>query len=222
MKHAQPSNTRRRGRPTSGTDQREILLDAAISLFGERGIAATTQNAIARKAGVTPALLNYYFRGRPPLLEAVVEERLMPLVGPIVEGINQIDDDADPRQVLPRMIAGILGSVATAPWLPQLWVREILSEGGQLRQVLLTRVVPHAAAKVRTLVERGQARKTINPDLDPRLLVVSMIGLSIFMLAAEPIWRQLPDSTDIDHDTLSRHVLALLRSGLEPPHEMSN
>jgi hypothetical protein len=79
-------------------------------------------------------------------------------------------------------------------------------------------VVPDVALRVRTLTQRGQAAGLINPGLDPRLLIVSLISLTIFTLAAAPMWRCLPDSAGIDTDTLTRHVLALLRSGLEPPH----
>lgn len=215
-----PAKPRRRGRPTAASaDQREALLDAAIALFGEHGSAATSQIAIARKAGVTPALLNYYFGSRQSLLDAVIEERLMRLIGPGTAGIAQLDPNADPRQVLQQLVAGLIARIAAAPWLPPLWVHEVLSPGGQLREQLLERVVRQVAPKVRLLTARGQAAGLINPDLDPRLLLISLVGLSIFMLAAAPLWQQLPDSADIDADTLTRHVLALLKSGLEPSHD---
>ena len=50
----------------------------------------------------------------------------------------------------------------------------------------------------------------VNPNLDPRLLVVSLVGLTLFPLAAEPIWRRLFDADDVDYGTLERHTLALL------------
>lgn len=222
MTRPRPAKPRPRGRPATGTDQREALLDAAIALFGERGSAATSQSAIARRAAVTPALLNYYFGSRQTLLEAVIEERLMPLIGPIPAGIAHLDANADPRQVLSQLVAGMIQNITAAPWLPPLWVHEILSEGGQMREQLLDRVVLQTAPRVRALTECGQSVGLINPDLDARLLLVSLVGLTIFMLAAEPIWRRFPDSADIDNDTLTRHVLALLNSGLEPPHAITS
>src|SRR5690349_17516020 len=48
---------RRRGRPSAanaGPDVRERLLDAAIHLFSENGIAATPLSGVARHAHVTP------------------------------------------------------------------------------------------------------------------------------------------------------------------------
>ncbi|HET6724885.1 MAG TPA: TetR/AcrR family transcriptional regulator [Gammaproteobacteria bacterium] len=214
-----PPPARRRGRPAAkaSIDQRERLLDAAISLFAARGIAATPLNAIAKMARVTPALLHYYFGNRAKLVEAVVEERLMPVVGPVMAAARTIDD-ADPRSSLTRLAKNFIGAIAAAPWLPPLWVREILCEGGLLREQLLTRIAPDVANRIRTLVQRGQESGQINPDLDPRLVMISLIGLTVFALAAEPIWRRLPDSADIDMDALTEHVVALLQHGLEPLH----
>jgi AcrR family transcriptional regulator len=213
---------RSRGRPGGdAANQRHALLDAAIALFGQRGIAATPLSAIARQAHVTPALLHYYFGNREKLVEAVVEERLMPLVGPVMAGVANLDADADPRKALPQLAGDMIRIIAAAPWLPPLWVREILCEGGQLREALLSRVAPGVAIKVAALTRRGQAAGLVNPDLEPQLLLATLIGLTIFMLAAAPIWRRLPGSADIDTEALTRHVLALLRSGLEPPHAIT-
>jgi AcrR family transcriptional regulator len=38
---------------------RELLLDAATTLFAEKGIAATTMAEIAASVGVNPAMIHY-------------------------------------------------------------------------------------------------------------------------------------------------------------------
>ncbi len=45
-----------------GADAREHLLDIALGLFAREGIGETTLGAIAREAGVTPAMVHYYFK----------------------------------------------------------------------------------------------------------------------------------------------------------------
>src|SRR6478735_8142904 len=79
-----PPVRRRRGRPATSTgpgsdDARSHLLDVALKLFAEQGIAATPLSLIARKARVTPALLHYYFGSKDKLVDALVDERLQPL-----------------------------------------------------------------------------------------------------------------------------------------------
>jgi transcriptional regulator, TetR family len=73
---------RRPGRPRgqkSGSANREQLMDIALALFARYGIARISLNAIAKEAGVTPAMLHYYFSSREALVEKLVEERFMPL-----------------------------------------------------------------------------------------------------------------------------------------------
>jgi AcrR family transcriptional regulator len=66
-------------RAETGSANREQLMDIALALFARHGIARISLNAIAKEAGVTPAMLHYYFSSREALVEKLIEERFMPL-----------------------------------------------------------------------------------------------------------------------------------------------
>ncbi|WP_300618440.1 TetR/AcrR family transcriptional regulator [Dokdonella sp.] len=210
-----PSRSRRTpGRPPKARiDQRARLLDVAIGLFAQQGIAATPLSAIARRARVTPALLHYYFGNREQLLDALVEERLLPLLAPLHRDLSTLADA--PRSQIDAFVRDLLQLLADNPWLPPLWLREVLGEGGLLRDRLMRRVAQPVSAKVRDAITRAQARGAINRDLDPRLLVVSLIGLTMFPLAARSIWSRVFDAEDIGPAEFARHTIALLERGLE-------
>ena len=201
------------GRPAADApDQRASVLDAALACFVRQGIGATSLRDIAREAGVTPALLHYYFGDKPQLQAAVVEERLMPVMAMLREPLQQAGDD------VAALIAGFVGGVGkmaiAQPWLPPLWVREVLCEGGALRDVMFQRVGPVIPNMMAARFAAAQARGEIQPDLDPRLLMVSLVGLTLFPIAGAPIWRQLFDADDLDIETLRKHTLALLDRGV--------
>ena len=204
------------GRParTSG-DQRDRLLDAAIALFSRQGVSATPLSAIARKARVTPALVHYYFGNRDQLLDALMTERIVPLVARMAATLAETR--GEPAALVRAFVATFLRLLADHPWLPPLWVREVLSEGGALREQLMTRIAPQIAPMLAARFAEAQRQGLLNPALDPRLVVVSMIGLTIFPMAAQSIWRRLLDADDVDTDALIRHTLALLGSGLAAP-----
>ncbi len=65
---------RRVGAETSAT--RHGLLDAAELLMIEDGYAAVTYRAVATRAGVTPALVQYYFPTLDDLLLAMIRRRI--------------------------------------------------------------------------------------------------------------------------------------------------
>ena len=203
------------GRPTAAdTVQREQLLSIATDMFAQQGIQATRLRAIAERAGVTPALLNYYFGNKERLVEAMVEERFLPLVARAAAQLQQAGDD--PLALVEAFIRDMVRNVTEQPWLSQLWVREILCEGGVLRERLMHRVAPMVPLLLAQKFAAAQARGALNPGLDPRLLVVSLIGLTLLPYAAAPIWRGVFANPQIGDDALIAHTLALLKGGMEP------
>ena len=218
-----PAATRKRapGRPPRATaapvEQRDLLLDAAIACFVRKGIAATSLREIAAEAHVTPALLHYYFGDKAALQDALVADRLLPLLADMRGAIDAAGEDV--AALIAAFATGVSRVATRHPWLPPLWVREVLCEGGALRDVLFERVGPQIPQAMARRFARAQARGGINQDLDPRLLMVSLVGLTLFPIAGAPIWRRLfaadADAATLDMDTFREHTLALLDRGLE-------
>jgi len=73
----------RRGRPKesdAGVTARGRLLDAAESLFAERGFYGVTTRQVANAADVDVALIYYHFASKSSLFDGVFERRAGPLV----------------------------------------------------------------------------------------------------------------------------------------------
>lgn len=202
------------GRPAArmGRDAREQLLTAALELFAEHGVAATTFAMIAARAGLTPAMLHYYFTNRDALIDAVVDERLASLIASVWDPVEPaVAAEEMMRGIVDRLLIGIERN----PWVPSLWMREVLNDGGLLR----SRVVRHLPfEKVRVVAEvlgRGQQAGSVNPEIDPVLIVFSALGLAMLHMAtrrffAETFHRDVPN-----RKAICRHLTALLLHGLE-------
>jgi len=202
------------GRPVGkSADQRERLLDAAIACFVRRGIAATSLRAIASEAGVTPALLHYYFGDKAQLVDALVEERMLPAFAMVRVRVAAAGDDV--ADTVAAFVCGVTEAMKAHPWWPQLWVREVLCEGGALRDLLVTRIAPEITRTIADRFAAAQARGEMNADLDPRLLMTSLVGLTLLPAAGAPIWRALFDAEDLGLDDVRGHAIALLDRGLE-------
>jgi AcrR family transcriptional regulator len=61
-----------RGRRSAGEDTRQLIVDAARTEFATKGYDASSLRAIARLAGVDPALVHHYFDGKPHLFAEAV------------------------------------------------------------------------------------------------------------------------------------------------------
>lgn len=215
---AQPKPSPRRspgrpGRPEAGQPgQRERILDAATDLFSRQGVAGTPVKAIATQAGVTPALVHYYFSDRDLLLDAVVEEKLQPLVASVFAAAA----DAEPMAMLIGIAGRLIRTAASTPWFPGLWIREVASADGALRERVLDRFALQRAGALSAPLAAAIARGQLNSGLEPALVMPSLVGLALLPLATTHIWRRLPGGEAVDTDTLVRHVSALLTHGLAP------
>jgi hypothetical protein len=120
----------------------------------------------------------------------------------------------EPAALAGSFVRGIGALVAAHPWLPPLWVREVLCEGGELREVLFHHLLPSLPQLLAQRFAAAKAAGALNPGLDPRLLVVSLVGLTLFPAAGAPIWRRVFQADDLGPGALLDHTLALLEGGL--------
>jgi AcrR family transcriptional regulator len=214
---AAPLAARRPGRPTGsarGPEQRARLLDAALALFARQGIVDTSLGAIAREAGFTPAMVHYYFKTRDQLLDVLIDERFLPL-RTAIGGAFEANPD-DPVAAITQMARGMVAVAVENPWFPPLWVREVISEGGLLRQRMHERFghTHHKASLAR--IEQWQKEGRVNADLEPSLVFLTLLGLTILPLATSKMWRNDPVRRSLTPDDIARHAVALLVHGLAP------
>jgi TetR/AcrR family transcriptional regulator len=215
----------RRGRPparaasvpqgrTSAPDMRERLLDAAADLFAERGIAGSTTAQIASRAGVTAAMVHYYFKSRASLLDAFTVERLLPFVASVW---GPLDAAAlrQPVSAATGLAQRILAGAEQRPWLPPLWIREIASHGGELRERMLVHLPVERMNAFARAIAAGQRRGEIQPGIEPRLVFLSVLGLTLLPLATSGVWQRVVEQPARARAALGRHVHTLLVHALQ-------
>jgi AcrR family transcriptional regulator len=214
---SQTSAVRRPGRPAggaSGTEQRCRLLDTALTLFARQGILNTTLGDIAREAGMTPAMVHYYFKTREQLIDIVIDERFLPLraaIGGVFEA-NASDPVAAITQLAQRLV-----DVATEhPWFAPLWVRDVVSEGGILKQRMHERFGDAHQKALGRRIAKWQEAGQLNADLEPSLVIPALLGLTLLPLAFAKIWRNDPARRRIGAEEIARHAVALLTHGVGP------
>jgi len=209
--------TRRPGRPPRTAvrgDRRERLLDIALELFARQGVAETTLSAIARKAGMTPAMAHYYFKTREQLFDLLIDERIMPGRAHIEELLQQ--HDADPVRALGLVVERLVAVHARQPWFGTLWIREMISDNDIFKQHMRKRLgVERQSAMLDTLC-RWQREGKLDPDIEPALLLVSLLGMTMLPMAALRRWKRNPRTAHIDGKVVARHVLAMLARGIGP------
>ena len=118
-----------------GVKQR--IIAAGRTEFARSGLEAASVRAIGDGAGVTPAMINYYFGGKRPLYEAVVAEaqrRLLARLGTALSG---------EREGLAARLAGTyFDFLAEDQELQRLLLREVMDQGENTRALAQNFVGP--------------------------------------------------------------------------------
>ena len=217
--HDSTASPRKPGRPAGvakGAERRNLLLETALAMFARQGIADTPLTAIAREAGVTPAMLHYYFNTREQLLDVLIEERFLPIRASFTHLFQDAGDD--PVVALTRLAKQFIEISVEHAWFAPLWVREIISESGMLKARMELHYGNEQRSASLQALKRWQQEGKLNAGLDPELIFISLFGLTFLPIASSraygPSCGKRPDT-----QKLAEHVVALLINGLGPTHQ---
>lgn len=154
-------------------------------------------------------MAHYYFRSREQLLDAVVEERLLPLAIRINQAFRV--ERREPPAIIAGLVRRLLEAVDECPCLPPLWVREMLSEGGALRERVLKGLEESGTEKADRRLESWGRQGLFAGGVEPSLVFVSIVALTLLPLAGG-----LTATTPLAREAFERHVVTLLTGGLFP------
>lgn len=153
------------------------ILEAALTVFAERGYAATRMEDIAARAGVTKGTIYLYFDSKDAVFRSLVQESIgstldaflaaaanfqgsaAELLATLIRGIGHFIGGSD-RAVLPKIIVAEAGNF---PGLAEFYRREVIDKGLALLQSVVARGT--AQGEFRALSPAHAARLCIAPLL---------------------------------------------------------
>ena len=197
---------------------RADILNAAESIFAEKGFAAARLEDVAQRVGIRRASIVYYFRDKRELYEAVLGD----IFGELLERYQTVLRAPAP---LPQRIEAIVdawvGYVAERPTVARLLLWEA-ADGSQRIAV----AAGHGAAVISALtsaIHEGQRQRLFHP-IDPIHFIFTIVGATVFFVAATP--RLVPDLpfNPLSPEQLEAHRTELLGisrrllgTGITPP-----
>ena len=180
------------GRP-SASARREEILDAASSLFAERGYHSASLRDISRRVGISHPGMLHHFSSKEALLGAVID-RLEAHAQGLLDSVESLQ--ASPQALL----AALAG-----PWDPRQHPMALLAtlsaeivnpdHPGRFRVARLRLVHEHVLEKVLTgLAENGRLIEGANP----RMLARTLFSLLLSLAVREHTVRELQNGTEAD------------------------
>lgn len=169
--------------PLNDTESR--ILKVAEKEFMDKGFAGARTAAIAEAAGVTHAMLHYYFRTKEKLFEKIISEKVALLKKAVVGSVE--DMNAPLAEILRNIISNHLEFIADNPDLPRFLVGEIFSNPERSKAFLdsLHRFTPIFMQALQDKIDSeaadGRCRR-----VDVKMLMLDIVSLNVFPYMASP------------------------------------
>lgn len=185
---------------------RERIAAAALEELSRRGFAATSVHEIARRAGVTAAMINYYFGGKRALYEGVLAEAQARLHARLAVALERGDAG---QGVAPRLAGAYFDFLAEERQMQRLLLREVLDAGDDARHR-----APELVRPLREILELHLGR-----DEHALQSALSLFGAIAAYFIYEPVLGELLDRDPLSADALARrrsHIVQLASTIQEP------
>lgn len=186
----EPAPAGTQARRARGDRTRAALVEAALALFDEKGVEATSVDEITTTAAVAKGTFYVHFQRKQDILL----EQAARLVTELQHDPDIAEPDPDPAVAL-GALADRLASIMTPRTVRGRAIREIIGNREQWLRVLGDR--PTLAKIIRPIMERGQATGALRTDLSTARLAH---GLTILWLDTIIGWSERPEPRDLGEE----------------------
>jgi AcrR family transcriptional regulator len=200
------------GSAVSATSTRERIVDAAIDLFGAKGVEAVSLDEIARHVGVRKQTVLYWFESKDDLVDGVLEAVAAQLIVVIDAAARSATDD--PLEKIDAVVRAVFRPAVRRPALLGV-VREMNRLSPAHAERLRGRISPLIDRAIRYLDdEMGRHRlRRADPGLIAALVYATLTGISTEPQVLRAVgW--VPDAPGLRH--LRDELRAFLRAALAP------
>ncbi|MDR1332335.1 MAG: TetR/AcrR family transcriptional regulator [Tannerella sp.] len=167
-------------------NKEQAILEAAEQTFLEKGFEASKTTQIAAKAGVTHAMLHYYYRTKENLFNMVFDKKLQLLKDSLYSLVGEPD-----VPFLERVEVGMKAHfdfIARNPHLPRFVINELLFKPERLKmlEAVIEKTAKSLIGKIQQEIDREVERGAIRP-IGATTLLLDIASLNVFLFAALPV-----------------------------------
>lgn len=158
------------------------IFEAARKIFHAKGLDGARMQEIADEAGINKAMLHYYFRSKDKLFGAIFEEDFKEFFKRLAELISA---DLPLLEKIEFFVENYLELILQNSYIPAFILSEIHHNPERIKNIFLEKGIKAEQIfmdDIKTAISLGIIR-----PIDPKQLIVNIIGLCIFPIVAKPI-----------------------------------
>ncbi|MDR3681511.1 MAG: TetR family transcriptional regulator [Flavipsychrobacter sp.] len=175
------------------TKKETQILEVAERLFATKGFEGASVREIARDADVSVSMISYYFGSKEKLMEAIVLKRL----GLVKLRLEHLLEDfrLSSLQKMYAVVDSNVEDIIERQYFQKIMIREQCGKSSTTTARLIEDNRKDIGELMRKLISEGQRKGEFRGDVDITLLMMTLIGTTNYIMAAEKHYR-------VEHDMM--------------------
>ena len=201
-------------------DSKKCIIQSAASLFAKLGLDKCSTREIAKQSDSNISLISYYFGGKEGLYKEVMRSHALKIKDEVKDLVESFQNRALTREVFiqdfEKIVEHMVKSRVENPEVSKIFAREKLAGLPYARDVHKEIFFP-LAQNFFNLIEEGQAKGFIKPDINPALFFISMTesvwGFYAMMECETQLSKACADIAK-DQNLLKQQIVSLFLTGV--------
>lgn len=175
------------------------IFDAATELFLEKGVDRTSVRDIASKAGINLALMNYYFRSKENLFDAIFTNLVKKNTKELVE---ILDSNLELPEKIKRYVSAYLDMLSENPLLVSFFMAILHRSRDKITQMEVVSNLYGRDIFTQQIIDEG--KKGTIKKTDPSHFFVDMISMITFPFAIKPL---IMDKNELNEEEFRQFMI---------------
>jgi AcrR family transcriptional regulator len=173
------------------TSTENQILEAAKTVFQNKGMDGARMQEIADEAKINKAMLHYYYRSKQLLFEAVFKNAFS-LLAPQLDKV--LNDDSSIEDKIRNFTSNYISFISKHPYIPNFIIQELNRNPGFIEKISGNDAFPNLN-KFKKQVKDEVAQGILKP-IAAEQLFVHLLSLNVFPFVAKPLVKAFTNLDD--------------------------
>jgi AcrR family transcriptional regulator len=195
------------------SDKQVQIMEAAESLFAEKGFSGTSVRDIAEAAQVNLAMISYYFGSKEKLMEAMFRHRGAHFKIQL-ESIL-LNKHLSPIQKVDKLIDDYIDRIFKKQCFHKIMVREQMANNTGFIAEQIFQLKQTNQSLIRQLIQEGQKKGDFKKNIDVSFLMMTLVGTTSQLVTTQHYYRKLSEMEGLSDEEFEKHIKKKLSSYLK-------
>ena len=173
-------------------NSKERIINAAIEVFAKKGKHGARMEEIAAKAKVNKAMVYYYYNSKENLFREVLNIIMSRIFESVSLSLNQLNISSDNvAEKVRQVVRAHFEALSQNSNFVKIFIETVAKDPDELYKAIETAQISSKIVEKLLAIFTDGISKKIFRNIDPKQILISILGLNIMYFIGKPIFKKL-------------------------------